>query len=51
MGEALATLVALVGLLARVEPRVLDQMVLVFEGLLADVALVGTFSWKSKNER
>lgn len=41
MREALAALVALVRLLARVEPHVLDQVVFVFEGLAADAALVG----------
>ena len=40
MGEALAALVALVGLLPRVQARVLDEMVLVFEGFLADLTLV-----------
>lgn len=44
MGEAFATLVTLVGFLARVQPRVLYQVVLVFEGLLADVTLMGPFS-------
>ena len=42
MGEALAALVALVRLLPRVEPHVLDQVVFVFEGFAADAALVWT---------
>lgn len=40
MGETLATLVALVRLLPRVEPHMFDQVVFVFEGLAADAALV-----------
>ena len=44
MGEALAALVALVGLFARVQSRVLNEMVLVFEGLLADLALMWTLA-------
>lgn len=40
MGKALEALLALEGLLAAVQPLVLRQVVLVFEGLLADVALV-----------
>ena len=42
--EALAALVALVGLLARVQARVLDEVVLVFERLLTDLALVRTLA-------
>lgn len=40
MGEPLPTLVALVRLLPRVQSGVLDEMVFVFEGFLADLALV-----------
>lgn len=48
MREALAALVTLVGLLARVQPRVLDQVVLVFEGFLADLTLVWSLSWEKR---
>ena len=51
MGEALATLVALVGLLARVQSRVLNEMVLVFKGLLADLALVRTLACRDTGNR
>ena len=51
MGEALATLVALVGLLARVQSRVLNEMVLVFKGLLADLALVWTLACRDTGNR
>lgn len=40
MGKTLEALLALKRLLAAVQPLVLRQVVLVFEGLLADVALV-----------
>lgn len=42
--EAFATLVTLVGFLSRVQPAVLDQMVLMLEGLVADLALMRTFA-------
>lgn len=42
--EALATFVTLVGFLSGVQPAVLDQMVLVLEGLVANLALVRTFT-------
>lgn len=44
MREALATLVALVGFLSGVETHVFYQVVLVFEGLPADTALVGSLA-------
>lgn len=44
MGEAFAALVTLVGFLSRVQPAVLDQVVLVLEGLVADLALMRTFA-------
>ena len=40
-------LVTLVGLLPRVQARVLDEVVLVFESLLADLALVGPLSCRN----
>lgn len=40
VGKALEALLALERLLAAVQPLVFRQVVLVFEGLLADVALV-----------
>lgn len=40
MREALATLVTLIGLLSRVQPAVFNQMVFMFEGLVADLALM-----------
>jgi len=49
VGEALPALVALVGFLPGVQPRVLDQVVLVLEGLLADGALVGAFPYRGEN--
>lgn len=48
VGEALATLVALVGFFSRVKAGVLDQVVLVLEGFLADLALVRPFPWGGK---
>lgn len=42
MRKSLAALVALIWLLPRVEPRVLNQVVFVFERLAADGALVRT---------
>lgn len=45
MREALAAFVTLVGLLARVQPRVLDQVVFVFERFLTDLTLVWSLSW------
>ena len=44
MREALAAFVALVGLLARVQSRMFDQVVLVFECFLADLTLVWSFT-------
>ena len=44
VGEAFATLVALVGFLPRVETGVFYQVVLVFEGLPADATLMRTHS-------
>lgn len=44
MGEAFAALVTLVRFLPRVETHVFDQVVFVFEGFAADVALVWSFS-------
>lgn len=40
MREPLSTFVALVGFLTRVQSGVLDEMVFVFERLLADLTLV-----------
>lgn len=48
MREALAALVALVGLLPRVQARVLDQVVLVFERFFANLTLVWSFSCKGR---
>lgn len=48
MGEAFAALVALVRLLPRVEAHVFDQVVLVFESLAADVALVWSFPCRKR---
>lgn len=44
MGESLAALVTLVRFLPGVQAAVLDQMVLVFKGLVADLALVRTLA-------
>lgn len=44
MREALATFVTLVGFLSRVQPTVLDEMMLMLEGLVADFALMWTFA-------
>lgn len=44
VGEALATLVTLVGFLSRVQPAVFNQMVLMLEGLFADHALIWTLA-------
>lgn len=44
--EAFATLVTLVGFLSRVQPAVLNQMVLMLEGLVADLALMRTLACK-----
>lgn len=50
MREALAAFITLIGLLARVQPRVLDQVVLVFERFLADLTLVWSLSWEKERE-
>lgn len=42
MGEALAALVTLVGFLSGVQARMLNEVVLVLEGLLTDLTLVRT---------
>lgn len=42
--EAFATLVTLVGFLSGVQPAVLNQMVLMLEGLVADLALMRTLA-------
>ena len=47
VGEALQTLLALVGLLAAVQPLVLRQMVLVLEGLGAVFTFVRPHTWES----
>lgn len=44
MREAFATLVTLVGFLSGVQPAVLNQMVLMLKGLVADLALVGALA-------
>ena len=44
VGETLATFVTAVGLLSGVQSRVFYQMVLVFEGFVADAALMWPFS-------
>lgn len=44
VGESFAALVTLVRLLPRVQAAVLDQMVLMFKGLVADLALVGALA-------
>lgn len=44
MREALATLVTLVGFLSRVQPAVFNQMVLMLERLVADLALMRTLA-------
>lgn len=48
VGEALTALVTLIGFLSGVEPAVFDQMVLVFEGLVADFTFMRTLAWKEK---
>lgn len=50
MRKALATFVTLVGFLSRVEPTVLDQMVLVLEGFFADFALMWTLACNEYRE-
>lgn len=50
MREAFATLVTLVGFLSRVQPAVLNQMVLMLEGLVADLALMRTFTCNDYRE-
>lgn len=50
MRKALATFVTLVRFLSRVEPTVLDQMVLVLEGFFADVALMWTLACNGNGE-
>lgn len=50
MREALAAFITLVGLLARVEPRVLDKVVLVFERFLTNLTLVWSFSWEKEQD-
>lgn len=44
VGEAFPAFVTLVGFLSRVKARVLDQVVLVFEGFITDGALVRTLA-------
>lgn len=44
VGEAFATLVTLVGFLSRVQPAVFNQVVLMLEGLVADLTLMRTFA-------
>lgn len=51
VGEAFATLVTLVGFLSGVQSAVFDQMVLVLEGLVADLALVRTFACNERTNR
>ena len=51
MREALATLVTLVWLFSRVQARVLDEVVLMFEGLLTDRALVWSLSCGDTGDR
>lgn len=48
--EAFPTLVALVRFLSWVQPRVFDQVMLVFEGLLTDVTLVRTLPCRQRRE-
>lgn len=48
--EALAAFVTLVGFLSGVQPAVLDQVVLVLEGLVADLALMRTFACNEDGE-
>ena len=48
--EALAALVALVGLLPGVQARVLDQVMLVFKCFLANLTLVWSFSCEEGQE-
>lgn len=50
MGEALAAFITLVGLLARVKPRVLDKVVLVFKRFLTDLTLMWSFSWEREQD-
>lgn len=50
MREALATLVTLVGFLSRVQPAVFNQMVLMLEGLVADLALMRTLACNEQRE-
>lgn len=50
MGEALATFIALIGLLARVKPRVLDKVVLVFKRFLTNLTLMWSFSWEREQD-
>lgn len=50
MREAFAALVTLVGFLSRVQPAVLNQVVLVLEGLVADLALMRTLACNKHRE-
>lgn len=49
--ESLAAFVTLVGFLSGVQPAVFNQMVLMLEGLFADLTLMRTFACNDTNKK